>query len=108
MTRTPPIFRNGRRRSLAAVLTVALAAVLFTALSTVATPARAAGPRPAFAAPFPCSQQYQITSQDHAPALDLFRIPKSATEGNPVLASAPGVVTQSYNAPSGAGNIIQI
>lgn len=74
----------------------------------VAQPAEAAGPRPDFQAPFPCGQQIRMESFGHAPALDIFRIPTEATEGNPLIAPAPGVVNKSYSNPEGAGNVIQI
>ncbi|WP_170191960.1 M23 family metallopeptidase [Saccharothrix syringae] len=70
-------------------------------------PAQAAA-RPAFQAPFQCGRQIRMESFGHAPALDIFRVPTSATEGEPLIAPAAGRVNQSYSNPSGAGNIIQI
>ena len=71
--------------------------------------ALAIGPMPAFQAPFPCGTDIRMESFGHAPALDIFRNPTSATEGAPLVAPAAGVVNKSYmSAPSGAGNIIQI
>jgi hypothetical protein len=49
-----------------------------------------------------------MESFGHAPALDMFRVPNSETEGNPLVAPADGVVNQSYSDPDGGGNIIQI
>ena len=48
--------------------------------------------RPSLQAPFPCGQQTEMHSFGHAPALDIFRVPRNATEGNPVVAAAAGVV----------------
>jgi murein DD-endopeptidase MepM/ murein hydrolase activator NlpD len=98
-----------RMRTTAATLGLAvLAAVAVVALGPGAGPAAAAGPRPAFQLPFPCGQVVEMHSYGHAPALDIFRVPRDATEGNPVIAPAAGRVNQSYYAPEGAGNIVQI
>ncbi|MET0417703.1 MAG: VCBS repeat domain-containing M23 family metallopeptidase [Actinoplanes sp.] len=64
--------------------------------------------RPNFQAPFPCGTAIRAESFGHAPALDIFRNPTSATEGAPLVAPAAGVVNQSYSNPAGAGNIVQI
>ncbi len=77
-------------------------------LTTLAADARAQGARPNFQAPFACGQKISMHSYAHAPALDIFRVPRSRTEGSPLVAAAAGVVNQSYNAPSGGGRIIQI
>jgi hypothetical protein len=92
-----------RWRNRLAVLTVAAVPAV---LLTVIAPEAAA--RPNFQAPFPCGTAIRAESFGHAPALDIFRNPTSATEGAQLVAPAPGVVNQSYSNPSGAGNIIQI
>jgi hypothetical protein len=79
-----------------------------TAAGEAGTTATAAGKRPPFQLPFPCGQKVRMESFAHAPALDMFRVPQSATEGNTLVAPADGVVNQSYNNPKGAGNIVQI
>ncbi|WP_143446033.1 FG-GAP repeat domain-containing protein [Kibdelosporangium aridum] len=53
----------------------------------------------AFQTPFPCDQQIRMESFGHAPALDIFRVPNSETEGNPLIAPAAGVVNKSYSDP---------
>ncbi len=69
----------------------------------------AVGTRPAFQAPFPCGTAIRMESFGHAPALDIFRNPTSATEGAQLVAPAAGVVKLSYmTAPTSAGNVIQI
>ncbi|MCM3882188.1 M23 family metallopeptidase [Frankia sp. R82] len=67
-----------------------------------------ASARPAFQLPFACGTQVRMESFGHAPAVDIFRVPTSATEKTVLVAPAAGVVKQSYSAPQGAGNIIQI
>ncbi|MGW0515892.1 peptidoglycan DD-metalloendopeptidase family protein [Crossiella sp. NPDC003009] len=92
-------------RKLSSVL-IAVALAAGSVLASSAT-ASAAGPRPAFQLPFPCGHQVEMHSFGHAPALDVFRVPRSATEGSPLVAPADGVVNQSkYH--SNAGNMIQI
>jgi hypothetical protein len=71
-------------------------------------PAGAVGARPAFSAPFPCGTQFRTESFGHAPAIDVFRVPTNATEGQLLVAPAGGTVNQSYSNPQGAGNILQI
>ncbi len=44
-------------------------------------PVTAPGPRPNLQAPFPCGQKIIIKTYAHAPALDIFTDPESATEG---------------------------
>ncbi|MFI7673897.1 choice-of-anchor P family protein [Actinophytocola sp. NPDC049390] len=86
-----------------------VAAVAFAAVP--AGTAAALPERPAFQLPFPCGDKMYMgygSLSDHAPALDMFRNPFDATEGNPAVAAAAGTVTLSYDDPPGAGNIIQI
>jgi hypothetical protein len=99
--RTHDGLNSARRRR------IKLALITIAALGAIgATPAQAA---PSFQAPFPCGQQIRMNSwgSDHAPALDIFRVPQSLTEGNPVVSPAPGIVNQSFY-HSNAGNVIQI
>ncbi|GAA4946893.1 peptidoglycan DD-metalloendopeptidase family protein [Actinoplanes utahensis] len=68
--------------------------------------AAAAGAKPAFQAPFPCGQRFvSYPWGKHWPALDLDRVPETATLGNPVVASAAGTAWYSgYD--SGAGHTV--
>jgi Peptidase family M23 len=92
-----------RRHTWLRVLVIAaMPAALLTAT------AQQAMARPNFQAPFPCGTAIRAESFGHAPALDIFRNPTSATEGAPLVAPAAGVVNQSYSNPAGAGNIVQI
>ncbi|MEV0699513.1 M23 family metallopeptidase [Saccharopolyspora sp. NPDC050389] len=101
-----------RIRSVVGSLGVAVVAV---GLVAVPSGSAAAEPeRPPFQLPFPCGDKMYMGygalsgSDQHAPALDMFRDPFDETEGNPTVAAADGVVTESYEDPPGAGNIIQI
>lgn len=89
----------------------ALAALVLVGASIgavfVATgPAQAA---PVFKAPFPCGQKwtYSHHSSEVRLALDFIRADGGATNGAPVLASAPGYATR-HSEPNGAGNYIII
>lgn len=65
--------------------------------------------RPEFAVPFPCGTRwtYSHHSQEVRLALDFVSADGGATDGAPVLASAPGVASRRYEA-GGAGNYIVI
>ncbi|TWP52940.1 M23 family metallopeptidase [Lentzea tibetensis] len=64
--------------------------------------------KPAFQLPFQCNTSWRLNTWGHAPALDMVKEPNQVgTEGAPVLASADGVVNQSFY-HSNAGNMIQI
>jgi hypothetical protein len=91
-----------RHTWLRVIVTAAVPAALLTATAPQALA------RPDFQAPFPCGTAIRAESFGHAPALDIFRNPTSATEGALLVAPAAGVVNQSYSNPAGAGNIIQI
>lgn len=68
----------------------------------------ASGARPDFHLPFPCGQQWRLDTWGHAPALDMVREPdQQGTEGSLLVASADGVVEQSFHHEK-AGNVIQI
>lgn len=92
-----------------ALATSIVAAAAVMVVAGPATPARAApiGPSPQFSAPFPCGQQFRTETFGHAPAIDVFRTPTSATPGNPVVAAATGTVNISEY-EGGPGNVIQI
>ncbi|WP_325157396.1 M23 family metallopeptidase [Actinophytocola sp.] len=87
---------------------VGLLAVTAVPVMLLVVPTPAAGARPNFQAPFPCGTAIRAESFGHAPALDIFRNPTGATEGQLLVAPAAGVVNQSYSNPAGAGNIVQI
>jgi hypothetical protein len=78
-----------------------------------ATPASAAGPRPLFQMPFTCGQEWTgHTRDDHKPnphSIDFF-YNHGSTHGQPVLASAAGVVRAVAfdSRPTGAGWELQI
>lgn len=65
--------------------------------------------RPVFSAPYPCGERwtYSHHSQEVRLALDFVRADGGATDGAPVLASAPGVATRHVQA-GGAGNYIMV
>ncbi|MEV0053204.1 choice-of-anchor P family protein [Saccharopolyspora shandongensis] len=102
-----------RIRAVLGSLSVAAVAL---GLAAVPSGTAAAEPeRPPFQLPVPCGDKILMSygvrdagPDQHAPALDIFRDPWDETAGNPVVAAADGVVTESYEDPDGGGNIIQI
>ncbi|MEU4425558.1 M23 family metallopeptidase [Actinoplanes sp. NPDC024001] len=84
-----------------------LLVVAAAATPASADPPPAAGGKPFFQMPFPCGLQIEVNPFGHAPALDMFRVPRSLTTGTPVLASADGVVVQAEFQDYG-GNAVQI
>jgi len=88
-------------------LVAAIGLGFLVAPGAVQSASAAPGPRPSFHLPFPCGDQWRLDSWGHAPALDMVRVPRSATEGSVIAAPADGVVNQSFY-HSQAGNVIQI
>jgi Peptidase family M23 len=83
-----------------AVLSVVAAAMLVGPPQALA--------EPGFQLPFPCNQSWRLDTWGHAPALDMVKEPNQrGTEGAPLVASADGVVKQSFFHRN-AGNMIQI
>lgn len=79
--------------------------VIATALTLAGAPQALA--KPGFQLPFPCNQNWRLDTWAHAPALDMVKEPNQQGEGAPLVASADGVVKQSFWHEN-AGNMIQI
>lgn len=90
-------------------LTVASALAAAATLLVPAAPASAAGPSPAFAAPYPCGEvrDYYHHSTEVTNAID-YNIPGPADLGTPALAAAAGTVTKASDTGGGYGNEVVV
>lgn len=107
--RSERLGRRVRAVVVACATALALGATVHSAASADAaagTTAQAAE-RPLFQMPFPCGTKWQLNTWGHNPALDLVVEGNTGSDAKPVLSSATGTVSATYN-HAGSGNTIQI